>query len=109
MLLGKEWFRHEEECSQTTDGGEKQAVITFPPYFFVAKNHIIYLIMIFPFPNSLFMFSSSSGLPKFYQPLYSPNILLSLSLSNKQTSKEITKNKIKETHTHTQTLAKTQK
>lgn len=73
MLLGKEWFRHEEECSQTTDGGEKQAVITFPPYFFVAKNHIIYLIMIFPFPNSLFMFSSSSVPPKFYQPLYSPN------------------------------------
>lgn len=40
MLLGKEWFRHEEECSQTTDGGEKQAIITFFPYFFVAKNRI---------------------------------------------------------------------
>lgn len=48
MLLGNEWFRHEEECSQTTDGGEKQAFITFPPYFFVAKNYIFDYNFSFP-------------------------------------------------------------
>lgn len=50
MLLGKGWFRHEEQCSQTTDGGEKQAVITFFPLFLCCKKSYNIFDHDFPFP-----------------------------------------------------------